>query len=716
MNVSNIAHTTVNTIVKEVFESYNKGICFTKKKIKKKLQEDKVSDEKIEDLLDLMGQSDPFQKAREQLLNESRRKQFINGSFPSVQPETVQLSGKDSLTKDTYQYVPIEDSLRVLLEDETYILQKIEDPYHYDPDVIKDVRDGDCFRQNEFFQEHPEAVPLIVFSDELEVCNPLGAGKTKHKINCTYFSSLHIQPALRSKVQSVQLVSLVLSRVWKKYGNQLCYDRFVVDMKKLEDEGLEINLPVKETVHVGLAFIIGDNLGQHNLAEMSQSFSSGYICRWCKASYDEVCRRGLCYDGIEGDFHPNEWTVPEYDSTAQKAEDEGGGSVETFGIKGKCVFNKLKSFHCVLQMPPCLGHDFYEGCFALDMQFYLDYLINTEKLISEEEFNQKLKNISLSARDSNNRPKPFKTRRPKKNTKYEGNAGSLRVLGRIVPMLLSSELDGSQVGNLIIKLEEVSELITAPKLTRYEIDNILHFTIIEYLDLRVEGIETFGMDTIKPKHHFLSHYSKLYKFHGPLIHLWAMRMEAKHTFFKNCIRTSKNFINPAKTCATRHQMAQISYCYLGLFPRKFEIPVDAVSVKDLMTITKDVSLKIFFSSISQEALIPKTIKIFGTVYETGMVLVVEKRDLGEIKVGILQAISFYREKVTFGCTVFEALLSKHGYFVSSKKVSDMETFKLGSLPDHHPLQRVGTASKFCFSLHHYVSQPVRGPPARLLEA
>ena len=135
---------------------------------------------------------------------------------------------------------------------------------------------------------------MIVFQDELEVCNPLSAAKTRHKINCTYYTSMNIQAALRSKIQSVQLVSLVSSKVWKKHGNAYCNQMFIEDMKKLETKGLQLTKPTLKTVRVGLAYIVGDNLGQHNISEISQSFSSGYICRWCQALYEDVCRRNLC--------------------------------------------------------------------------------------------------------------------------------------------------------------------------------------------------------------------------------------------------------------------------------------------------------------------------------------------------------------------------------------------------------------------------------------
>ena len=113
----------------------------------------------------------------------------------------------------------------------------------------------------------------------LQIDNPLGAGKTKHKFNCTHMSTLEIQPALRSKTQSIQLVSIVPSKHWKKYGNMECNRRLVEDLHLLETEGVATSVPTDKIVKAGLLYIVGDNLGQHTIAEMSQNFSSGQICR-----------------------------------------------------------------------------------------------------------------------------------------------------------------------------------------------------------------------------------------------------------------------------------------------------------------------------------------------------------------------------------------------------------------------------------------------------
>ena len=110
------------------------------------------------------------------------------------------------------------------------------------------------------------------------------------------------------------------------------------------------------------------------------------------------------------------------------------------------------------------------------------------------------------------------------------------------------------------------------------------------------------------------------------------------------------------------------------------------------------------SRLSQDALIPKSIKIFGTKSEAGMILVLEKSDFGEMKVGLLRAVSFIRETVVFACSVFEAFQSKHCFYITTQKLKDFFMINHSNLGDHQPLQRIGTADKFCFSLHHFVSE------------
>ena len=701
MNVQNIAYTTVNLIVSEVFNSFQKGVDVTRRKVRGILINEGLAADVIEKVLEKIDVEDPFAVARKQLERETDRIKYIMKEFSHAAPITVRLNTEDLREKpETMQYIPIKKTLKILLEDDTYINQKLSDAYFHEENVIKDCRDGLIFRENEFFKTNPTAIPLLLFTDELEVANPLGAGKTKHKVQCTYYTTLDVIPQLRSRVKSIQLCSLVLSRHWKKYGNLKCNRNFIEDLKDLETNGLEVKKPSKKVLKIGLGLVVGDNLGQHMLCEMNCCFSSGFICRFCNGKYSDICKDHLLYSEIDEDYSTELLTKAKYDECADLAVANGTSSEETLGIKSHCVLNVLQSFHCVGQTPPCLGHDYFEGIFSYDVQHYLDFIINKEKLISVDDFNKKIKNVKLSARDAKNRPKNFK----KGAKKYEGNAGSLRVLSRILTLILSSVLEESCTEKFLIKLHEVGEIITAPVLTVTEIEVVMTQIISEYLNLRIEAIETLGMPNPRPKHHYLSHYPSSFKNVGPLISVWGMRMESKHVFLKGVIRAAKNFKNVPLTCATRHQLGQVSYRYFGLFNNnKFEIPDTSPDALEVSAITNDPFMKNYLTALNPKSLIPKYLKIYGTRYEAGKVLILNKMNHGHLKVGLIRSISFLENKVNFLVRTFEANQSKFGFYVTTKSLSEDESVVFENLGDYYPVEMVGTIRSFSFVLHHFVS-------------
>ena len=49
-----------------------------------------------------------------------------------------------------------------------------------------DFCDGSLYKTHPFFQANPGALQLIVYFDELEVCNPLGSRSGIHKLGRLY--------------------------------------------------------------------------------------------------------------------------------------------------------------------------------------------------------------------------------------------------------------------------------------------------------------------------------------------------------------------------------------------------------------------------------------------------------------------------------------------------------------------------------------------------
>lgn len=79
--------------------------------------------------------------------------------------------------------------------------------------------------------------------------------------------------------------------------------------------------------------------------------------------------------------------------------------------------------------------------------------------------------------------------------------------------------------------------------------------IQEYLELKKKSL--FPETPLKLKHYFMHHYPALILKFGPLIRLWTMHFENKHSYFKRCARHLKNLnLNICLTLSERHQMYQ----------------------------------------------------------------------------------------------------------------------------------------------------------------
>ena len=173
-NVKMVPYSTVSEIVKEVFLGYERGMSAKNKSVEKILLKGGIADNVVRNILEDIDLSDPFKLARDELGRDSDRQKFVMEEFNFVKPISVCLNPVDlDGKKHTMQYVPIKQSLKALLENESYIKQKITDPYIAENNVIKDCKDGRIFQENKFFIDNPTAVPILLFQDELEVIKEL---------------------------------------------------------------------------------------------------------------------------------------------------------------------------------------------------------------------------------------------------------------------------------------------------------------------------------------------------------------------------------------------------------------------------------------------------------------------------------------------------------------------------------------------------------------
>lgn len=116
--------------------------------------------------------------------------------------------------------------------------------------------------------------------------------------------------------------------------------------------------------------IAGDNLGSHRIGGFLENFIlSVNFCRYCEIDRNMSQTDPVCWATMR--------TVQSYREHVQKLE---GGSVLSGGIKFDSSFNELSFFHvCQPGLPPCIGHDLFEGIVASDLVLFIQHLVKVNK-------------------------------------------------------------------------------------------------------------------------------------------------------------------------------------------------------------------------------------------------------------------------------------------------------------------------------------------------
>jgi hypothetical protein len=218
-------------------------------------------------------EDNPFISLQEDFSSVYKRKKFVRGSGFYIPPREVKLPADDTGIVRTFQYIPIIDLVKAIVSDPGFCKQT---EYSRESETLYDIKDGEFWKNSPYFQNNPTALGLIFYSDELEVCNPLGAAKGKQKVLNLYMTMAEIPKPMRSKTENYFLVLSIRSQDLPPLREAL-YQPLIADLRKLE-EGVSFQNGV---LKAGLLIHLGDNLEAHLVSGLSQCFSSKDVCRQC---------------------------------------------------------------------------------------------------------------------------------------------------------------------------------------------------------------------------------------------------------------------------------------------------------------------------------------------------------------------------------------------------------------------------------------------------
>ena len=172
------------------------------------------------------------------------------------------------------------------------------------------------------------------------------------------------------------------------------------------------------------------------------------------------------------------------------------------------------------------------------------------------------------------------------------------------------------------------------------------------------------------------------------------------------VKGAKNFINVSKTCALRHELSQVCHRYYGLFPtNKFKIPPGALSLGECeLNEEGSLLIKITSEKFDKNSLILEEVKVHGTSYVMGNVVVLKKENAGELEVGLIQIMVHSENKLHFLVKTHIARQNKFNLYISQSSQSERLWVQLEDLLDYYPLTCLGSSGSFRFVLPHFISE------------
>lgn len=205
-----------------------------------------------------------------------------------------------------------------------------------------------------------------MYQDAFEAVNPLGSARNIHKVVAVYLALANLPFHIHTCIDNLQLVLLCCEIDIKYFGQQKVFEKLLHDLMHLEANGFQMN---GDKWDVRLISVLGDNLGSHWLGGFCTNFStSQYICHCCIVHKDK--------DGLSTAVGPR--TPESYDAALTLVSNDSAFQ----GINRQSVLNALKFYHvCMPGLPPCLGHDLFEGIIQYDLSLILKILCKKNHMV-----------------------------------------------------------------------------------------------------------------------------------------------------------------------------------------------------------------------------------------------------------------------------------------------------------------------------------------------
>lgn len=423
--------------------------------------------------------------------------------------------------------------------------------------------------------------------------------------------------------------------------------------------------------------ICGDNLGSHQIGGYLESFSkSEHFCRYCKITHTQ--------------FHSNhnfkaEFRTPE---NYLQSLNNKGSAPHYEGIKFNSPFNELSEFHVTNPgLPPCIGHDLYEGIIPSDLWLFIQYFVS-QNWFNYDQLNHYFNKYRKILKVQTSFPRITSNIKKIPGHAYQ-NFMFIIIFPTVVYAIWKSS-DNSPIDfenstwKLVIMLLEITQIVSSHSITYNQI-HYLEFLIYQYLNSLKSH---FPEIKLKPKHHYIQHYPQLILEFGPLIKFSTLRFESKHQFFKHISSTTKNFVNITQTLTTKHQFYQAPLSFNRVSsPTIIKNPISSHGSRH--SEYKFLSAKVSFNNIS---------------YEKNQFVILQKNINNEIIILNIEIILTNNEqnKITFFGRIYTMIYNYKAGLYEMDETEELRYVELSELYYSFPFNACKVDDEYISTMNHGV--------------
>jgi hypothetical protein len=447
------------------------------------------------------------------------RDQVMMSGFGLVRPEEVVLSNGQK-----GYYIPLHKIIQLLLRIPT------NREYLLNPHVGNNAHCAwECtWNANRLCQRTP-LINFILYYDDLEVCNPLGSGKGKHKLAVFYIQLANIPAKFRSSLSSIYPLAIARTHDLRHsafHNSSLLLADFMDTINKLHS-GLDIifqgnELPLR--MQGRLLFLCGDSLASNFLGGFKEGFHCNVhrCCRTCTGTNEEMRSH-------HESSHFNERTLVEHraqlaDISAFLSQRDRDEWSKIYGVSGFSVLDSVHNFDITKQMPHDIMHLILLGVFPKEFHLMVSAHIDNHAYTLND-LNGWLLTHYYAIHDSHDRPN-----RIKQDLRMKQSARQHLTLLKYFPVFAANRIAyEDQYFRNFMRLYQITQISLAPMACRNSAQRLRK--IIEQHNSTY--IHLYGVNNFIPKLHFLVHLPEQLMAFGPLRQQWCFAFEMRHQIIKN---------------------------------------------------------------------------------------------------------------------------------------------------------------------------------------